>query len=200
MVGQAAGLMRGTRGMRAVLPPLLFLVPALASAQALVARGACREGQINGAYEIRAADGGMRVSGAYAKGRRTGTFLFWSSAGVRVAAIPYDDDARAGTVALWYTPAGGNGEPQRKLEATYADDSLHGPKRSWYPNGNPRAEFRYERGQLVEARAWAEAGAPLPEAEARAIAEHDIALDAEFYATLERIVADHRPACGNNGR
>ena len=192
--------MRDTGGMRAALAPLLLLVPALAPAQALVASGGCREGRINGAYEVRTGDGRVRVSGAFARGRRTGTFLFWLSAGTRVAAIPYDDDARAGTVALWYAPAGGNREPQRKLEANYADDALHGPKRSWYPNGNPRAEFRYERGQLVEARAWAEAGAPLPEAEARAIAEHDLALDAEFQATLERIVAEHRPACGNNGR
>jgi antitoxin component YwqK of YwqJK toxin-antitoxin module len=188
------------RGALVSLASLLLLVPALAAAQTLVATGACRDGRPNGAYELRGADGRMRVSGAFAKGKRTGTFLFWSSAGVRIAAIPYDDDARAGTVALWYASAVEGGEPRRKLEATYLEDRLQGPKRSWHPNGNPRAEFRYERGQLVEARAWAEEGPPLPEAEARSIAAGDIALDDEFYATLERTVAEHRPACANSGR
>ncbi|MEP7183954.1 MAG: hypothetical protein ABI886_17395 [Betaproteobacteria bacterium] len=177
---------------------LLHVAPA--AAQSLVAEGSCRDGEPNGAYELRSADGQIRVAGAFARGRRTGTFLFWSSAGARVAAIPYDDDARAGTVALWYLPANGRGEPQRKLEAAYAGDVLHGPTRSWHPNGNPRTDLRYDRGSLVEARAWAEAGAPLAEAIARTQAERDVATDAELYAALEKMVADHRPRCTHHGR
>jgi hypothetical protein len=177
-----------------------LLGAATAAAQPLVAEGSCRNGEPNGAYELRAPDGRIRVTGAFAKGRRTGTFLFWSTAGTRIAAIPYDDDARSGTVALWYLPPNGRGEPQRKLEAAYAGDVPHGPTRSWHPNGNPRTELRYDRGSLVEARAWAEAGAPLAEAIARAQAERDAATDAELYATLEKIVTDHRPACTHHGR
>jgi hypothetical protein len=72
---------------------------------------------------------------------------------------------------------------------------LHGIKRSWHPNGNPRTEFRYERGVLVEARAWIDSGAPLPEAEARAMAARDVATDDRFCATLEAIVAENPPRC-----
>jgi len=179
-------------------------VPAapLAAAQSgvLSASGACRDGQANGAYEVRMADGRVRVSGAYAKGRRTGTFLFWSANGTRVALVPYDDDARTGTVTLWYAAANGREEPPRRVEAAYASDVLHGLKRSWYANGNPRTELRYENGQLAEARAWSESGAPMPGTEARAVAERDRATDAEFLAGLERFVAENRPPCATNGR
>ncbi len=164
---------------------------------ALSVSGACRDGQRNGAYEVRTADGQTRASGAYAKGRRTGTFLFWSASGSRVALVPYDDDARTGTVTLWYAAASGRDDPPRELEAAYSGDVLHGLKRSWYPNGNPRTEQRYENGRLAEARAWIESGAPLPETDARAMAERDRAADAEILAGLEQFLAENRPPCAN---
>jgi hypothetical protein len=54
---------------------------------------------------------------------------------------------------------------------------------------------RYERGALVEARAWAEAGAPLPMEEARALAERDLVGDEAFLAALEKLVDSERPRC-----
>ena len=62
-------------------------------------------------------DGRLRVVGAFAHGRKTGTFIFWNTSGARVAVIPYQDDEKAGTVALWYTVPGARRELQRKLEA-----------------------------------------------------------------------------------
>ena len=173
------------------------LVSGAAQAGALSVSGTCRDGQPNGAYEVRTANGQVRVAGAYAKGKRTGTFLFWSATGTRQALVPYDDDARTGTVTLWFAATNGNGEPPRRLEAAYARDAPHGLKRSWYPNGNPRTELRYDNGQLAEARAWIEGGAPLPEAEARAIAERDLATDHEVLAQLEQFVAENRPPCAS---
>jgi antitoxin component YwqK of YwqJK toxin-antitoxin module len=184
----------------AALLGIVPLAPAPAAAQSPVAEGGCRDGLPNGAYELRTREGKVQVTGAFARGRRTATFLFWSPAGARIAAIPYDEDARAGTVALWHPPANGRGEPQRRLEAAYAGNVLHGPKRSWHPNGNPRTELRYHRGQLVDAQAWSEAGAPLPEGGARAEAERDAAIDEELVAALETIVAQNRPPCANHGR
>jgi antitoxin component YwqK of YwqJK toxin-antitoxin module len=178
----------------------LLAAPAAVGAQAVVAAGGCRDGVPNGAYELRSADGTLRVTGAFARGRRTGTFLFWSTAGVRVALVPYDDDVRAGTVTVWYPAADARSAPRRRLEAAYAAGALHGPKRSWYANGNPRTELEYERGRLAVAAAWAEAGAPLPAAEAAAIAAADEAADEAQLAPLEQAVAEHRPPCAPNGR
>ena len=86
------------------------------AAQDLVVEGNCREGQPHGAYELRSPAGQVRVVGAFNKGRRTGSFLFWSSRGVRIAQLPYDDGALSGTLALWYTNGERTAEPAPKLE------------------------------------------------------------------------------------
>ncbi len=141
-------------------------------------------------------DGRLRVTGAFAKGRRTGTFLFWRQDGVRIAVIPYDDAVKSGTVATWYPEAGPRGELRRKLEAAYVNDVLHGLTRSWYSSGRPRGEYRYERGELVEVTAWAESGARVPAAEARRMAEADRAAGEKSYAGLEQLIDDNQPRCG----
>jgi antitoxin component YwqK of YwqJK toxin-antitoxin module len=140
-------------------------------------------------------DGRVRIVGAFAKGRRTGTFLFWSASGERTAVIPYEDDTKVGTVALWYPPAIPRDAPRRKLESTYTAGVLHGYTRSWYATGKRRAEYRYERGTLAAALAWSESGEPLPEPEARRLAERDRGTDADFYASLERMIAENPPHC-----
>ena len=168
---------------------------ASAAAQDLVIEGSCREGQPHGAYELRAPGGQVRVVGAFNKGKRTGSFLFWSSRGVRIAQLPYDDGALSGTLALWYANAERNTEPKLKLEAVYAHGLLSGTKRSWYPNGRLRAELRYDRGLLVEARAYSEAGKPLSDADARALAANDLATDEKFYSSLDEIIRAHLPHC-----
>jgi len=168
---------------------------AAASPQAYVVTGSCRDGLPNGAYELRMPDGRLRVGGAFAKGRRTGTFLFWTSTGARIAVIPYEDDAKVGTVALWYTPATPRGEFRRKLESGYSAGLMHGPTRSWHANGRLRTEYLYDRGELVLARAWTDSEESLSEVEARRQAGRDRTLDEELYASLERTVADNAPRC-----
>jgi hypothetical protein len=168
----------------------------VAAAQPFVAAGGCRDGAPNGAYELRGMDGRLRISGAYAKGRRTGTFLFWAADGVRIAVIPYDDGAISGTVATWYAEAGPRGQPRRKLEAPYVGNVLHGVTRAWYPNGRLRGEYRYERGELAEATAWSESGGRLPDADARRLAAADRLVAEKLHATLERMLADNAPHCG----
>lgn len=165
-----------------------------------VVTGNCRDGQPHGAYELRMPDGTLRVSGAFARGRRTGSFIFWSSGGVRIAHLPYDDDALSGTVALWYSAGGPRSDPRQKLEAVYAHGRRAGGARSWYADGHVRAEYRYDQGVLAEARAWNAQGAPLSDDEARALAARDAATDAEYYASLEAIVRDNPPPCEGNGR
>ena len=173
-----------------------LVAASVAVAQPFVATGGCRDGAPNGAYELRATEGRLRISGAYAKGRRTGTFLFWAADGVRIAVIPYDDGAKSGTVATWYAEAGPRGQPRRKLEAPYVEDVLHGVTRAWYANGRLRGEYRYERGELAEATAWSESGGRLPDADARRVAAADRLAAEKLQATLERMLADHAPHCG----
>jgi hypothetical protein len=175
---------------------LIFaLAPLAAGAQTFDVVGACRSGVPNGAYELRTHDGRLRVVGAFAQGRKTGTFIFWNSSGARVAVIPYQDDDKAGTVALWYTAPGARRELQRKLEAPYVDNQLHGIKRSWHVRGARRAEFRYQRGVLTDARAWEDDGTPRPKPEAEVQAATDEVTDKQFFAVLESLVRDHPPHC-----
>lgn len=164
-------------------------------AQNLVVEGSCRDGQPHGAYEVRGPGGQVRVVGAFNRGKRTGSFLFWSSAGSRVAQLPYDDDALSGTLAAWYREPDRTGEPRPQFEATYAHGVPSGAQRSWYPNGRTRAEFRFDNGTVSEARAFSESGKALSDAEARALAANDQAADARFIASLEAIVRANLPHC-----
>ena len=182
-------------GLIASIAVALALAPLAATAQKFDVAGACRAGVPNGAYELRTQDGRLRVAGAFAHGRKTGTFIFWSSRGGRIAVIPYEDDARTGTVALWYLSPGANRELGHKLEAPYNGNALHGIKRSWHPDGARRAEFRYDHGVLTEAQAWSRAGKPLSAAAARALAAGDVTSDERYYETLEQIVRNNMPHC-----
>ncbi len=173
----------------------LALAPLLLQAQTFDVVGACRNGAANGAYELRTDDGRLRVAGAFAHGRKTGTFIFWNSAGARVAVIPYQGDQKSGTVALWYTSPGARREFRRKLEAPYVADKLNGIKRSWHSRGTRRAEIRYQHGVLIDAQAWEEDGTPRPKAEADAQAFADELTDRQFCAVLEALIRDHAPRC-----
>jgi antitoxin component YwqK of YwqJK toxin-antitoxin module len=173
-------------------------VGAAASAETLDVSIACRDGVPNGGYELRGADGRLRVAGAFSKGHRTGTFIFWNARGARVAVIPYDDDVKVGTVALWHAPRGASTEGWRKLEAPYADGRRHGITRSWYDNGGPRAEVTYERGALAQVRAWRPNGTEVSEQEARALAARDASADDVQFAALESLVSSNMPTCENS--
>ena len=180
---------------RAAAAAACAVLATAAAAQDLTVEGGCRDGQPHGAYEVKGQGGTVRAVGAFAKGRRTGTFLFWSGAGARIALLPFDDDALSGTVALWYPPAGRAADARPKLEASYSRGRLAGSKRSWYPDGRLRADYRYADGVLASARAFTESGTALPEAEARAQAQRDLAADDREVAALEAFVRAHAPRC-----
>jgi hypothetical protein len=174
---------------------LSALAVASAGAQQFEAVGACRDGVPNGAYELYQADGRLRVVGAFAQGKKTGTFIFWTNDGARVGVIPYDDDVRKGTIALWYTTRGNGRELRPKSEAPYMDGKLQGIKRSWHLSGAPRLEARYDRDALLGAQARTEAGLPLADAEARTLAAREQAADEQVYESLDALVLGHPPGC-----
>jgi hypothetical protein len=184
--------MVGTAGALASGLILAALAPA-AGAETFSAIGACRAGLPNGAYELRMPDGRLRVAGAFVQGRKTGTFIFWTASGARSAVIPYDDDAKTGTVALWYTAA--DRELARKLEAPFKDNRLNGIVRSFRANGALRGEFRYEHGTMVVAQAWDQRGIRLSDAQALRLAPLEMEAAERVYAGLEAIVHEHPPHC-----
>ncbi|MFO1397073.1 MAG: hypothetical protein U1F48_08425 [Burkholderiales bacterium] len=173
----------------------LALAAAGAGAQDFTVTGNCRDGLPHGAYELRGGGGQVRAVGAFNRGKRMGSFLFWTESGARLAQLPYDEDVLNGNVAAWYAPAARRAEQVQRLEANYAQGALAGPKRSWYTSGRDRTDLRYDAGTLAAARAFAENGNALAEADARALARRDEAADARFVETLEALVRSHLPRC-----
>jgi antitoxin component YwqK of YwqJK toxin-antitoxin module len=176
----------------------LAILASLADAQPLSIQGSCREGVPHGAWKVVAPDGRVRAIGAFAKGRRTGSFIFWNARGARIAHIPYEDEAKSGTLAVWYEGREATG-PQR-IEAPYAHGVLSGVKRSWYRDGRLRGEYAYVEGRLVDAKAWDTRGRPLPGDASRARAEADFAEDEAYYAKLDALVDRHLPHCDPNAQ
>jgi antitoxin component YwqK of YwqJK toxin-antitoxin module len=186
MVGQAA---------RLSVAVALAAFAAGVSAETFSVRGSCRDGYAQGVYELRDEKGKLRTQGAFNRGARTSSFIYWTSNGTRVAHIPYDDGVLSGTVALWYAQTAGNLLPRQKLEAAYAKGQRHGTTRSWFPNGRPRGEYVYENGSLASAKAWNAVGAALADEAARLQAARDADEDAKYYASLDAIVEANLPTC-----
>ena len=185
MVGTAEKIISAGAGALAA-----WALAAGAVAQPFVVEGSCRDGQPHGAYELKMSNGQLRVAGAFSHGKRTGSFLFWTTSGARIAHLPFDEDEMNGTVALWYPD---KRDPAPKLEAAFVAGRLHGVKRSWHPNSRLRAEFQYGSGTLLDAKAFDVAGKPLPVLEARALAVRDAQTDTNEYASLYQIVRDNLP-------
>jgi hypothetical protein len=159
-----------------------------------VADGNCRDGRPQGPYELRTGQGQLRVAGAFNEGTRTGSFIFWSDAGVRIAHLPFDHGQLNGTVAIWYeAPAGG--EPPRRFESTWRRGKRDGETRSWYRDGHPRVHTEYTAGRIVASAGWTDAGARLTDAAARELAQQDAAAVDALYTELDALVREHMPRC-----
>jgi len=173
----------------------LAALAAAAHAQTYSVRGACRDGFAHGVYELRDADGKLRTQGAFNRGARTSSFIYWTSAGVRVAHVPYDDGVVSGTVALWYSQTLPTRESRQKLEAAYTKGQRNGLSRAWFPNGRPRGEYVYENGKLVSAKAWNSFGVALADKAASEQATRDAEEDTKYFASLDAIVEANLPTC-----
>jgi hypothetical protein len=194
VVGEAARLTRTL----ALLAGLVLAPPATAAASndlpAWVVDAACRDGTPQGPYQLRTPDGRLRVAGAFNNGKRTGSFIFWSNDGVRVAHVPYDDGERSGTVATWY-PGRPRAEPARRFESAWRHGRRDGLTRTWYADGRRRSETEYAGGALVSTAGWSDTGARLGDEAARALAERDAETAEAEYAELDRLVREHLPRC-----
>ena len=168
---------------------------AAAAAPNLIVQGSCRDGLAHGAWQLEAADGKLRALGAFNRGKRTGSFIFWNASGVRIAHLPYEEDEKNGTLALWYQTAKQGRDAQQRVEAVYSHGQLNGFMRIWHPDGRVRGEYAYAAGQLALARGWDPRGRELAEAQAKKQAEQDVAVHEAYYRSLETMVAQHLPDC-----
>ena len=200
MARTATGL-TGRRALRASVVALAVAASTAtgAIAQNLVVQGTCRDGVPHGGWQLETAGGKLRALGAFSRGKRTGSFIFWNAAGVRIAHLPYEDNAKNGTLALWYETASQGRDAQQRLEAVYSHGQLNGFMRIWHPDGRVRGEYAYAAGQLALARGWDSRGRELSEASARKQAERDVAVYDGYYQTLEALVARHVPDCDGEG-
>lgn len=178
----------------------LVLVAALAQAAdgatmaTWVADGNCRDGRPQGPYQLRTGEGQLRVAGAFNDGARTGSFIFWSDAGVRIAHLPFDHDLLNGTAAIWYEAPPGR-EPPRRFESAWRHGKRDGETRSWYRDGRPRAQIQYAAGRITASAGWTHTGTRMPEAVARETAQQDAAAMDTLYAELDTLVREHMPRC-----
>lgn len=205
--GEGVGATRRCTRMHRLAGVLLLVAGGLVAAQApaqtpgkgaepsFTVLGACRDGVPNGLYELRGRNGMLRVLGAFHAGRRTGTFIFWNATGGRLAAIPYDEDVRNGTIALWHVGERTAREIGRKLEAPVRSGRAAGTRRTWHRNGTPRTEAEYVRGEVTAVRAWDAAGRELPPAGAARIEKETFEESERYLASLESLVKEHRPDC-----
>jgi hypothetical protein len=190
VVGEAARLIRATLFVAASL----FAAGIAGAPATWIVDGNCRDGRPQGPYQLRSGDGQLRIAGAFNEGKRTGSFIFWSAQGVRAAHIPYDNDVRNGTVALWYEGPPGR-EPARRFESVWHRGNRDGPTRAWYADGHRRSETDYADGRITHTIGWSDAGELLSDAAAREMAEHDAAAADTIYAELDALIRDHLPRC-----
>ena len=192
MVGEAARLRRAAAALAAAT--LLVARGAAAPPPVWTVEGNCRDGRPQGPYELRGESGQLRVAGAFNEGRRTGSFIFWAANGARVAHVPYDDDVRNGTIAIWYPGSPGR-EPPRRLESVFHRGNRDGLTRTWYADGHRRSETEYAAGRIVASAGWSDSGASLGDEAAREIARRDAADADADYAELDALIREHSPRC-----
>ena len=173
---------------------LAFALAASASAQDFRVEGSCRDGYPHGLYELRDGKGAVRAVGAFNRGKRTGSFLFWTAGGAREAQLPFDEDLLSGTVAMWW-PAAPRAEARPRIEASYSRGKRAGTLRTWYASGKPKVELQFEAGELRAARASTEGGGRLAEAAARALAERETADADARIASLMALIDANLPHC-----
>jgi antitoxin component YwqK of YwqJK toxin-antitoxin module len=185
--------------MRGWIPTLALLsVVACASpgGVAYTVRGSCASGIPDGPFELVLPSGRAQVTGSYLRGAKEGLVVIYSSAGPKVAEVPYHDDAFQGTIKLWYMPeSSSDAVSRRKLETSYASGLREGPSLSWYPDGTPRKKATYAEERLVTIEAWDDSGVPLSDDQARRMAAFDEDADRKLYSVYEQVIRENPVSC-----
>lgn len=180
----------------ASLLALVALARCISPGAPQVGVGDCRDAVRHGSYELRVVDGPVVATGTFVDGREDGVFTFYTTRGTKIAEIPYSDDAKSGTIRLWYGElAYPDAAGRLKLEAEYARDLANGLKRSWWPSGAKRSTELFRDGSPVQVEAWDEAGASFSRSESEQLSRDSARADARYYRILESEIDAYPPVC-----
>ena len=158
--------------------------------------GQCQDGIRDGWYKLQVVGGPVVATGSFVDGTKHGVFTFYSTGGTKLAEIPYSNDAKTGTIRLWYSEfAYPEATGRLKLEAECTSNLLDGRKRTWWPSGAKRSSELFRNGSLVEAEAWDEAGRSMSRSQADQLSRDSAEADAKYYRILESEVDAYPPAC-----
>jgi antitoxin component YwqK of YwqJK toxin-antitoxin module len=158
--------------------------------------GDCQDGIRHGSYKLQVVDGPVVATGSFVDGRKHGVFTFYSTGGTKLAEIPYSNDAKSGTIRLWYSEFAYPGAAGTlKLEVEYTSNHADGRRRSWWPSGAKRSTELFRDGSLIQAEAWDEAGARLSRSQAEYLSRDSAQADAKYYRILESEIDAYLPAC-----
>ena len=164
-----------------------------------VGLGECRDAVRHGSYKLQVIDGPVIATGSFVDGRKHGVFTFYSTGGTKLAEIPYSNDAKSGTIRLWYGEfAYPDAAGRLKLEAEYTRNLANGVKQSWWPSGAKRSTELYRDGSAVQVEAWDEAGASLSRSQSEELSRDSAQADADYYRILESEIDSYPPPCARH--
>jgi antitoxin component YwqK of YwqJK toxin-antitoxin module len=195
---QIAPRARFSRGVLLALLGGIFCGPAPAPAPQYEVKGACKDGQPDGPYELRLASGGpLQATGPFEAGARSGLFTFYDSDGRKIAEVPYRLDQIDGMVKLWYPAAtpGTAEQGPRKLESLFAAGVRDGLTTAWYADGARRAELVYMNGVPRRAQYWSPAGENVIGPEGAKRAEEGEKVDLDLLIALDKLPREHPIRC-----
>lgn len=176
----------------------LLLLPALcaASDNAMIVNAACLDDKAQGAYEVKARSGQVRISGHYADGSRNGDFTFFDPDGNRIIVLPYRNGFIHGTVTAWHSVgSGADPEPQLKLVSDIEGGFVIGRYQTWYANGVLRSRFELENGVIKSAEIRNTDGAVMEIKAQSEFLTADIESDFSYYQQLEQVLDAFPPQC-----
>lgn len=113
-----------------------------------------KDGQVDGAFEVRRADGTLKAKREFSNGKRNGDWVIYADSGEQpLIESHYKDGQPNGVWQVWYS----DGTQRRQIP--FADGKQNGTLIEWDEEGNKRAEVSFSEGvRDGVARAWAKDG------------------------------------------
>lgn len=144
------------------------------------------DGKPEGLFELRDSRGNVQVRGNFQQGRKTGTWIFSDSGGIKVAELTYRDGLRHGPFRMWYgSLAFPESAGKDKVAAAFDGDQLNGDKTRWRKDGSPECKTRFDHGAIINVECWDANGLQMSEAESLKITREELKADEEWFKAMD---------------